>query len=737
MIIQNNSAKKVPKKNLFNVDGGNWENRTGTGVLNLRTIDQYFTSNPVRITAMFLNPLVEGIKTYSLSWNSAMYNIAIAEVDANGIVVADFGWKLTPSTYTFKSNAKYFTIVVSHKSATNISTDEAKELNFQMEVGTVATAYEPYSAINKASNLIPKKNLLFPYTEWTISSNVSKVTLNPTNASFYSTQAWSGLFSLTPLEANTTYTFSFESNEFTTDSLQFYARFIDDKGVQLGGAWPMHRDKTFTTPAGTVKAKITAEPTTLGINKQLSIPRIQLEKGSVATDFELYKLVNKRSKSKNLFNPDTVTKDKFVRYFTGELGDTTAGNVATDFIPVLPNTLYSSPNSRNAQNAGTSFYDKNKVFISGVQTSSFTTPPDCFYLRTTVNSSDIPICQIEKGSPTSYVPFRDVKKVKPSIPKAIYRNYPFIFNRSNIEIWNGVQYGVNNPRIKNGGILLEEYVYNLLSGKTFLPNNPTTIVDKGDYYLVTAGSTSNFQGIYLTGITVKAMTTYTLSAKFEELGSAIGKLDFVIEQTGGTTIRKKPVKSGDRYSMTFTTGSGVTRISTCFYLSNGVIGDTFTLSKDIQLEERSYPTTPANGFRQAENLQIPVAFDTQGGSIEIEFDYHYCDGATQYLFDTNPEERWLIYKETYDSWIVYTNGVSRGYLSKKPIEGRNNIKLSWTATDFTLILNGEQVAGKAHSINGQQNRIFLGQRYTIGSHLDDVIYSVVIKDHNGNITYQF
>ncbi|MGF9741585.1 hypothetical protein ABEX38_29900 [Priestia megaterium] len=774
MYLDNKSAKKVPKKNLFNVDGGTWDNRTGTGVLNLKTIDQYFTSNPVRITAMFLNPLIDGIRTYALSWNSAKFNIAIAEIDVNGIVIADFGWKLTPSTYTFKSNAKYFTIVVSHKSATNISIDEAKELNFQMEAGTATTAYEPYGAINSVSKLVPKKNMLQDIDSIDTSSLWTKelasgVDVVKTGEKFQGATVYRMTFK------NTT---NARVMQLFTDrgyfSASVWIKFVQfDTTLQL-----MLREKGMGTVFGQT---IASNPTTewqrlvlpnvnvtkdflFGIYKAggsqfvvVDVAMPQLEKGSVVTEFEPYAPVAKQASlvpKKNLL-PAMGASNIYVteqKPYSFLIDAPNGGYTYTPFssITVKPNTQYTLSYVKEL------FLNDVGVTVATVGgTTIANLSGNLPYTFNTGNNSNIQIrfwrvlatgskvrisnFQLEEGSvATPFASFELApKKVTSPVVKAPYRKYPFSFKRETVEVFNGVQYGYNNPRIKNGGLFLEEYTFNLLSGKTFLPNNPTTIVDKGDYYLVTAGSTSNFQGAYLTGVTVKAVTTYTLSAKIEELGSAKGKIDFVIEQTGGTTIRKKPVKFGDRYYITFTTGSGVTRISTCFYLGGGVIGDAFTLGKDVQLEERSYPTTPANSVRKADDLQIPVAFDKLGGSIEMEFDYHYSDGATQYLFDTNPEERWLIYKETYDAWILYTGGVSRGYLSKNPVVGRNKLKLSWTATDFTLVLNGEQVAGKAHSLTGLQSRIFLGQRYTIGSHLDDVIYSVVIKDRNGNIQFKF
>jgi hypothetical protein len=901
-MILNNPAKLIPTKNLVpDFNNSAWF-QDYTSVGGVVEVDKYNPSKMKLTTtqgaqARLIQIPVEFGKTYTLSFKTCtglyrIYKGALRNHD-------DYKWLNKGNDtagVTFTVDASFNGFVTLRLTAGSAGYYYFE--NFQLEDGTVATAFEPYKGVNKKSSLVPKGNILPPFTEWVNANtgNVINVTLNPTSASFYSYAAWMGIYTLVPMESNTTYTFSYKPNKFISDDLQFYARFIDSKGVQLGGAWPLHRDSTLKTPVGTAKAKITAEPTTSGVKKQISVPRIQLEKGSAATPMALYELAPKSASlvpKRNLLNGlndftlnnfvlvsqennlkatykaiSATTSNSFFQvkvkqntdYFfsldmpidmyigvynadasksissytgggykafnTGNnsviriyIRQSTPGTIFTvanpllvenplpvDFEPyqlankmdvlvprrnVVPPLKYWTKTDGNAEvlkayegkinpiSNYTGFKYSASLGLKRDTTYTISideiTPNAVFFLayldsggvnRYTTLNSDSKVKQfivpasaqyywlemhfqtyrgeayfknfmIQEGPiKNPFEPLYLVKSVSSYVFKAPYRNYPFLFKRESVEMFEGVQYGYNSPRLKNGGILLEEYTYNMLGGKALQPNSPATISDSGTYSIITAGSSSNYAGAYMNAITVKAVTTYTLSAKVEEVGSAKGKVDFVIEQTGGTTIRQKPVKFGDRYYITFKTGSGVTRISTCFYMNGAVSGDTFTLGKDVQLEERPYPTSPATGFRKADDLQIPIKLDVQGGSIEMEFDYHYSDGATQYLFDTNPEERWLIYKETYNSWIVYTNGTSRGYLSKNPIEGRNTLKLSWTATDFELILNGEKVAGKAHAITGNQNRIFLGQRYTIGSHLDDAVYSFVIKDHNGNIQFE-
>lgn len=756
MILTNKKAKGVPKKNRIpDFNYSEWFQ----DVTALGGVVEVDPSNPhkmkLTITAGAQGRLiwipVEIGKTYTLSFTqcTGLYRAYSGAVRFH----SDTKWlnkTAGTNSITFTVDASYggyMTLRFTAGSAGYYTFE-----NFQLEEGSVATNFEPYTEVNRTSKVVPQKNKVLPFTspKWQLHANAKVIDANTLELNATAANQFSMIDLY--LKPNTNYTISMGQ----CDGIY---KVNDDKAMAISATYNQKGTVTFNT-GNTKKVTLFFYSASAG---KFIFKNPMIEDGSTKTGYEAYREGSRQASlvpKKNLISKlsDKWTKNGSVQELTFlddyKLEINPSGTyryVALKDIPVVSGKTYVvSGNVTGSSSTSAIRVFKTSDLSSGniVARNGQTFTVDASYngvvsvvlsngeqlVKTVIDSF-----QLEEGSkPSKFEVYKlATKKVNSPVVKAPYRNYPFSFNRANVEVFEGVQYGVNNPRIRNKGLFLEEYTTNYLSGKTFLPNNPTTIVDKGDSYLVTAGSTSNFQGAYLTGITVTANTTYTLSAKFEELGSAKGKLDFVIEQTGGTTIRKKPTKFGDRYSMTFTTGAGVTRISTCFYLGGGAIGDAFTLGKDVQLEMKPYPTTPTTGQRKADDLQIPVKLDVQGGSIEIEFDYTYTEGATQYLFDANGEERWLLYKETYDAWILYTGGVSRGLLSKKPVEGRNKIMLSWTASDFTLFLNGEQVAGKAHSLSGLQNRIFLGQRYTVGSHLNNVFYSVVIKDHNGNIQFQF
>jgi hypothetical protein len=109
---------------------------------------------------------------------------------------------------------------------------------------------------------------------------------------------------------------------------------------------------------------------------------------------------------KNLFDKNAATIGYYVSNTTGEL--VASGSFATsDYIPVLPNTGYSRRSKRFL-----AYYDINKTFISGVvdnTTFVFTTPSNCYYIRSSLLVEDLDTSSIELGpTNTTYEPYRIV-----------------------------------------------------------------------------------------------------------------------------------------------------------------------------------------------------------------------------------------------------------------------------------------------------------------------------------------
>jgi lysophospholipase L1-like esterase len=99
---------------------------------------------------------------------------------------------------------------------------------------------------------------------------------------------------------------------------------------------------------------------------------------------------------KNLFNKNIISLNESVSSTTG-VTTTLADYFTTDYIRVVPNTQYARSHEHTL-----AYYDVNKTFISGVSGSAnlftFTTPANCYYIRSTAQVSALDALQIELGA---------------------------------------------------------------------------------------------------------------------------------------------------------------------------------------------------------------------------------------------------------------------------------------------------------------------------------------------------
>ena len=113
-----------------------------------------------------------------------------------------------------------------------------------------------------------------------------------------------------------------------------------------------------------------------------------------------------KQSGKNKFNKTTATAERYVNWENGEIAFN-ATYSASDFIPVNPETLYSI-SGQGAVLYG-AFYDTDKVFISGVYSTSYQSPALAAFARITLITSEINTTQFEEGSEiTTYEAYYDV-----------------------------------------------------------------------------------------------------------------------------------------------------------------------------------------------------------------------------------------------------------------------------------------------------------------------------------------
>lgn len=141
--------------------------------------------------------------------------------------------------------------------------------------------------------------------------------------------------------------------------------------------------------------------------------KIQLEKGSTATDFEQYGLmpspdypseIKTVGDNVNIFNKDTTTDGKYIDNNGSIQAETTA--MCSGYIEIENNKDYYISGRTNWGSIG--IYDKSKTFLKRIATTQTNgifniTNSNCKYIRVNASITDKDTLKIEKGStPTSY-----------------------------------------------------------------------------------------------------------------------------------------------------------------------------------------------------------------------------------------------------------------------------------------------------------------------------------------------
>ncbi|AGY48333.1 hypothetical protein Slash_44 [Bacillus phage Slash] len=188
----------------------------------------------------------------------------------------------------------------------------------------------------------------------------------------------------------------------------------------------------------------------------------QLEKGPVATSFELYKLSNKKDIKTvaNLIDKNSLTPNMYVRDSDGVVTASGAGMSALDFVSIEEGKSYvfeNAPYSFTLQQRY-AFYDKNKVFISGTSHYSsvsannpktFVAPKGAAYVRTALLPSELSTARF-------YCVEDNTKSNNLGLDRAPIQDLPIVTSR-NLEVAKGGKlYGSNQTVVVNGGIQVSE-----------------------------------------------------------------------------------------------------------------------------------------------------------------------------------------------------------------------------------------------------------------------------------------
>ena len=356
--------------------------------------------------------------TYSFNSNAlnSSYGCEIASYDEDKVWLGNVSQTAlaseTKRTFTISNNAKYIRIYFYLSSAGTITIE-----NPQLEIGSTASTYEPYTSTSYQVNLpIISKNI-FDIKKVIIgayNTSNNKVTgintANTTRANNY--------YNPLKVKPNATYTISFNS----TYRIGYF-EVDDDDNILVDSGWKT-TTTTFTTNSNTKKIYFNlslVSNTTIDLDTLKSQMKLQVEESATATPYEEFNTLELCE------IPNTSYQDRFIRTTgknlfddTLELGNinqwgnanSTTGIRCVGYTAIQEQTKYtiSSTSTINFTYMQMFYYNESKEYLSSEWLSSgtFTTPANAKYLRFKVNdnTNTTQLIQIELGNTaTSYEPY--------------------------------------------------------------------------------------------------------------------------------------------------------------------------------------------------------------------------------------------------------------------------------------------------------------------------------------------
>lgn len=636
----------------------------------------------------------------------------------------------------------------------------------------------------------------------------------------------SGVFKLYELKPNTTYTLSAHVKTDGSGVLGFIKGILFNKqGSVISGekqgdyvsstSWT-RSSVTFTTDDSIAGVLIRLQVPVTGKTGKVYFDGLQLEEGTL-TDFSPYADVNKKSKlsSKNMLqdieNIDTSslwTKEissgvtvvktgekfqgatvyrmtfksttnarvyqlfsdrgifsasiwiKFIQYDTSFLLMLREKNMGTVFGTTSINNVIYDWQQIKLENIPVT-----KDFIFGVYKSAVTTTKDIIV--------DIAMPQLEKGSKvTEYEDYKLTNKIPKSrtAPAVSYPNLSF--QRNSVEVFEGVKYRRNQPRLSHGGIMIEEQLDNYIIS----PSDMKHLEVVGNYYDQDTWNHTNPNK----NVAQTVDKYYTLSFDIKKYDS-VSPLYFSSIVVGGvvngdawnvrlfgTSMDKFNVVDLDngwkRMSQTFTITANTQYLQSFVKFivdlrDTGIVCDV----KNVQLVELPYDLSFSPVFRPREDVRLPKGIvDSVQGSVEFTYipafnqaDYKKITTSRSYITSAQSSFRiWSWGEGKTHSFNVEFNSkdsnnsnvrnnidvtvLGSDYLKKGvPVK----VKFEWSPQQVAIIIDGNRytksVVGKFIDVTNSE--VLLGSDLNnLGgkSHMNGVYKDVIFRDRNGRITYQ-
>lgn len=689
----------------------------------------------------------------------------------------------TNSSITFNSGARSQVRLYVREMTAGVTFELS---NPQLEEGSVATDFKEYELGNKGANLFPKKNLIKPFGDddyvfpavsvgrYTIISP-SRIELDATADHQYFRIGF-------PVKPYTVYTVSANHN----GKIGIYS----DDGASGIVQYDTIQKATFNSGNRNV-IRFYFSNIGMGTGK-FYVEDLQLEEGSVVTDYEPYTLINrpsslapKKTPKKNLVPPfskwATIGDNFKINSDYSISGSFVSGTIRACLttIDVEIGKTYTLSGKVTPVNGRIRIGKKSDNTLIGVvgangsPTLTFTATEKQYSLSID-NNYGSPVyggtlafdnIQLEEGSvATDFQPYALVDDYSSVIKKATYRNYPFSFKRESVEVVDSIQYGVNSPRIKDGGLLIEEGTKNLVPPVQTWKNPwigampPAYIEDYTRLTLDTAkGNISAVRHDTTRTFVATAGKSYTISfkARGSKNGIMLNYLYFMNAVSGGnknlygdgfkTTITTEWQEY--HYTTTYDVSSSSAHILFGFSTStnNPVATGDWVDFKDVQVEEKNYFTSYTQNERKPDKVTLTDSgqIDAVAGSIEFSFSFDDLTNAligSHFIFDTNiPTNRLFCNYDVGLKAIQFTlQGLANIQIPSTNLQADNVCKIEWNGGYSKFTVNGysmdKTTTGKLNPAFGTMT---LGCRNSNDTAwLNGVLKSFVVKDRNGVITYQ-
>lgn len=378
-VIESNGIKSTIKDNVISI--------TGTATTT------WFSLTPVN------QSLTLKAGTYTVSTNRPLTQIGVDFYDSTGWVfsLADTD---TSKTFTLSSDKTITRLACSVASGEVLNIDD---LSFQIEVGDVATEYEPYGVSPSPDYPSEIESVgyenLFDVSE-SISGAIS------TSGSIYP----SSLTKVTdyiPITANKEYTFSFDCDNFGSTDNRAFCIYDENKNYVSGEFYDVTKRTLTETFSNNGYIRIGYDINCYDIQVvEVKEKHSYIPYGKYGIEVETV--------GKNLFDVSKISEKTYLESATGNTGTSSVSNVS-DYIRVKANKTYilnfDYESLANSSNRAYCFYDENKNFLSGgdyypPNKQALITPTTDGYIRFgyDINSYNV---QFEKGTKTTYQPYQN------------------------------------------------------------------------------------------------------------------------------------------------------------------------------------------------------------------------------------------------------------------------------------------------------------------------------------------